>query len=369
MLDLYKERLAATLISPNDMPAPLPVPDKWVAHSVMHKAIRRSDPALACSAGMALLKIDRTGLWRRLLTISFEDVGIGDEAAAITCAAAADDPAWRAKVGGDARVVATLCRMLAEAAKDRSSDNLICAARTHPSLEQYREMAGGRPLADRLRLVEDTTLPLPARAIAAWYASGVEWYPEQRVGPGDLTGLMECYQHLGASPDFTEATKIAVRKVHEPIVLLPALISTVARIDDAQVITKEPPPTTMLGEIPAHTYDRFTRIGKAAIGMFAKRNAVIRGILDGLVPDRRWSPVMCFAVFHAEGGWLTKRRVWDEALSLERLGLEADFLPEGIGPDDFTKLIDITTAELPDLHRIRARLIAEAGHPAPGQLI
>ena len=44
---------------------------------------------------------------------------------------------------GEARVVTTLCRLLAEAEKDRSADNMICAARTHPGLglvEIHREL-------------------------------------------------------------------------------------------------------------------------------------------------------------------------------------------------------------------------------------
>ena len=369
MLTQWKERLAERLISPAEIPLPLLLPDKWVGHSVLHKAIRRGDPALACAVGAALLNIDRSGIWRQLLTIAFEDVGIGDEAAAISCAAAADDPAWRAKVGGDARVVATICTMLAEAVKERSSDELICAARSHPDLEAYREMAGGRPLPDRLRLVEDTVLPLSARAIAAWYSSGVEWYPEKRVGPGDLDGLLETYQRLGASPDFTEATRIAVRRVRQPIVLFPALLSTVARTLSSDIVVTEPQPSILINGVPAHAFDRFTRTGKAAISMFAKRNTVIRAMLDGLVPDNRWASVMAFAVFYAEGSLLNKRRMWRDTLELERLGHETDYMAEGICPEDFYALIDLTRSQLPDLNHIRARLAADADQPAHGQLL
>ncbi len=369
MLTQWKECLADRLIDPDEIPSPLTLPDKWVGHSVLHKAIRRGDPALACAVGATLLNIDRSGIWRQLLTIAFEDVGIGDETAAITCAAVADDPAWRAKVGGDARVVATICTMLAEAVKERSSDELICAARSHPGLEEYREMAGGRPLADRLRLVEDTALPLAARAISAWYSSGVEWYPEKRVGPGDLDGLLETYQRLGATPNFTEATRIAVRRVRQPIVLFPALLSTVIRDLPSDIVVTEPPPSVLINGVPAHAFDRFTRTGKAAISMFAKRNTAIRTMLDGLVPDNRWSSVMAFAVFYAEGSVLTKRRMWRDTLELERLGHETDYLAEGISPDDFRALIDLTGTQLPDLNQIRARLAADADQPAHGQLL
>lgn len=133
----------------------------------------------------------------------------------------------------------------------------------------------------------------------------------------------------------------------------------------SEIVTKEPPPTTMINGIPLHAYDRFTRIGKAAISCFASKNAAVREVLDGLVSDRRWAAVTAYAVFHAEGGRLGKRRLWRDALALEQLGQEADF--QGIVAEDFTRLITTVEAELPDLNRIRARLIAEANPPAQGQ--
>ena len=369
MLTQWRERLAERLVSPNEIPAPLPITDKWIGLSTVHKAVRRGDAALAGAAAMALLTMDRAGLWKTLLTTAFEDIGVGDENVVISCAAAAEDASWRAKVG-ETGVLVRLCRMMADAPKDRSSDNLITAARAHPGLEEYREMAGGSPLADRLRLVEDTTLPISARSIAAWFVSGVNWHGVQRVGPGDLEGLLETYLSIGASPELVAATRIGVRKVHEPIVLLPALISTVTRIDDTQIVINEPPPSAFINGVPAHAFDRFTRLGKQSITIFASKNAALRAALDGLVPDRRWAAVTALCVFHAEGGRLFgKRRLWRDALALEKLGIEADCLPEDIRPDDFTKLIEITTTELPDLDRIRARLVTEAGQPAHGQFL
>ncbi len=114
MLDIWKERLADQLVSPDEMPAPLAVPDKWIAHSLVHKAVRRGDAALAGAAGATLLDLDRGALWKTLLTTAFEDVGIGDEAAMIACAAAYSDAAWRAKVGGDLRVSAEDFRRIIE---------------------------------------------------------------------------------------------------------------------------------------------------------------------------------------------------------------------------------------------------------------
>lgn len=370
MLDRWKERLADQLVRPDEVPAPLAVIDRWGCHSLVHKAVRRGDAALAGAVGITLLGLDKVGLFKTLLTTAFEDCGIGDEATMIMCAAAADDPSWRERVGGDVRVVVSLCRLLAEAPKDRSSDNLITAARAHPGLEQYREMAGSRSVADRLRMVADAALPLSARAIAAWFGSGCDWYGVRRVGPGDLAGLLAAYGRLGVDPDLIAATRIAIRKVHEPITLMPGLLSAEARGAPSEIVTAPAPPTTMVNGIPLHAYDRFTRLGKHALAIFASKNAAMRMVLDGFVPDRRWAHVTALAAFHSEGGRLYgKRRLWRDALALEALGQEADCLPEGIAADDFTRIIETVESQLPDLDRIRKRLLSEITPPAQAHLL
>lgn len=370
MLDIWKERLADQLVSPGEVPAPLAVLDKWIAHSLVHKAVRRGDTALAGAAGVTLLGLDRGGLWKTLLTTAFEDVGIGDEAVMIICAAANDDPSWRTRVGGDGRVVATLCRMLADAPKDRSSDNLITAARAHPNLEDYRAMAGSCPVPDRLRMVEDTSLPLAGRAIAAWFGSGVDWYGVRRVGPGDLAGLLETFARLGVGPDLIAATRIAVRKVHEPITLMPALLSAEALGASSVIITVLAPPAASVHGIPLYAFDRFTRLGKHALAIFASKNTALRSVLDGLVPDRRWGHVTALAAFYAEGGRLYgRRRLWRDALALEKLVVDADFMPEGIDANAAAHLIETVESQLPDLNSIRARLVADTNPPAQARLL
>ncbi len=121
---------------------------------------------------------------------------------------------------------------------------------------------------------------------------------------------------------------------------------------------------------PRPSIRRNTRTGKGAISCFASKNAAMREVLDGLVPDKRWGHLAALAVFHVEGGRLYgKRRLHRDALALERLGQEADFLPELITADDFARLAATVKQQLPDLNRIRARLLSELNPPAQGQLL
>ena len=52
--------------------------NRWIASSALQKAIRRGDVALAQRAAFALHREDRSGIWRRLIAIAFEDVGPAD---------------------------------------------------------------------------------------------------------------------------------------------------------------------------------------------------------------------------------------------------------------------------------------------------
>src|ERR1700722_15965052 len=55
---------------------PLPG-DRWLASSVLQKAIRRGDVLIAQRAVRTLYRHDPRSAWHRLVIIAFEDVGIG----------------------------------------------------------------------------------------------------------------------------------------------------------------------------------------------------------------------------------------------------------------------------------------------------
>src|ERR1700730_15372219 len=52
--------------------------DRWIASSLLQKSIRRGDSELAYRAALRFQELDRSGIWRRLIIIAFEDVGAGD---------------------------------------------------------------------------------------------------------------------------------------------------------------------------------------------------------------------------------------------------------------------------------------------------
>jgi replication-associated recombination protein RarA len=51
--------------------------DQWVISSLLQKSIRRSETDIAQRAALTLFKLKGGAIWRRLMVIAFEDIGIG----------------------------------------------------------------------------------------------------------------------------------------------------------------------------------------------------------------------------------------------------------------------------------------------------
>src|SRR6266581_2264333 len=118
--------------SDNIVDAPLRC-DRWTASSLLQKSIRRGDVELAQRAACTLHAFDRSAIWRRLVVIACEDIGVGDIDALLETFLAATSTDFRRQCG-EASVLGAVVRRLAEAVKDRSGDYLACAAADHPDL-------------------------------------------------------------------------------------------------------------------------------------------------------------------------------------------------------------------------------------------
>jgi hypothetical protein len=278
-------------------PRPLAI-DPWVASSLLQKAIRRGDVDLAERAAFTLTRHRGQGIWRRLIGVAFEDVGVGSVDALIQTTTACTSAVWRQRVRGDELALRIIVRLLAEAPKDRSPDHLICAAHDHPILEEHRREVGAMSLAQRIAFVAEGASPVLKRAIAAWYASGVEWGKERRIGRGDLAALMGAFRDLGVPSDLVSATHTAAIRTREPIVVIMPLIWLASeKAGGHHVVDCPVPPVMMLAEVPAYALDKHTALGKAAIRRFANaRPSATRSLLTfpTIEPTtlRAWQPSM-----------------------------------------------------------------------------
>jgi MgsA AAA+ ATPase C terminal len=123
--------------------------DPWLINSLLQKSIRRGEKEIAQRPAMTLSKHRGAAIWRRLIVIAFEDIGIGSVGAVTMTVAASDDSAWRRAHGGDIRLAVAVAGILAQAPKDRSADYLG-GAKDHPLLAGFAQEMASAPPATRL---------------------------------------------------------------------------------------------------------------------------------------------------------------------------------------------------------------------------
>ena len=332
--------------------------DPWISSSALQKAIRRGEADIAARAALAVFSTAGTGIFRRFLVIAFEDVGAADPDAVIQTVLACTDPAWRQQAGGNARVVVRLASLLAKAAKDRCADHLICAARSSPSLADTRREIDGRAVPARIEMAVNSTLRVTVRATAAWFASGVEWGEEKRVGPGDLSALLGAFRDQGAPDALLDATRLAAARTREPItIMVPLIWLAIASGPKPAVVDCEVPRSPMIDGVPLYALDVHTRMGRRAIELFTKEDDAIRACLDQHVPARSRRDVAYVCSFYADGAPVTPKLNWSQADELDALGIETDLLLAGVDPGGMAALLAAFREGLDRLNIIRARLL------------
>src|SRR5262249_10106951 len=157
-----KQRLARKIDS-HSAPTNLIAADPWVVSSLLQKSIRRGETQIAQEAAFTLMKLNGSAIWRRLMVIAFEDVGVASIDAIMAVVAASSDAALRKSCGGNTRIAIHLARLLAAAAKDRSADYLV-GARDHPALANFVRTLRDALVEDILLAIRDKTLSLSSRA-------------------------------------------------------------------------------------------------------------------------------------------------------------------------------------------------------------
>jgi len=128
---------------------PLPV-SSWLAMSILQKSVRRGDTTLGLRAAATLLKADPAKLWRRLVGIVVEDIGIGDLECVRLVMAATAGKGFRQQYGGDHRVASLVVARMCEAKKCRASDDLFLSLSFHHELDELRASLAGADLAEHL---------------------------------------------------------------------------------------------------------------------------------------------------------------------------------------------------------------------------
>jgi hypothetical protein len=330
--------------------------DRWIASSVLQKSIRRGEVELAQRAACTLHAFDRNTIWRRLIVIACEDVGAGDIDVLLETFLAATSTDLRRQCG-EAEVLRTLVRRLAEAVKDRSADYLACAAKDHSDVSDICDFCRKASLEQRLQFLADTSQPLSKRAVAAWFASGINWRYDQQVRGGDIRALAATYRDLGAGEELAYSIVLAAKKAPEPLVILVPLVWLEVQRSGATSIRSDPvPQTKTIAGIPLYAFDTHTRTGKRAIERLISENKPFRDCIVRFLAKGSPRKAAEIAAFYADGAPVSRRLDWAQSDSLERLGIEADFDAAGLRRDGIGSVREAMNAALDQLNAIRAEL-------------
>lgn len=288
-LGAAKHRLACEIDSNSVLPSKTIAADPWVVSSLLQKSIRRGEIDIAQCAALTLGKFRGPAIWRRLMVIAFEDVGVANIDAITAVVAAGSDTAVRKSCGSNGRVAIHLAGLLAASPKDRSADYLV-GANDHPALANFARTIRDASVDAMLLAVGDKSLSLPNRAIAAFFAA---------IPQGDTVGgwagldrLLGAYRELGVPEDLLGATQIAASRTREPITAMVPLIWLVAQASrETRVCDCAVPSLVQMGDVPLYALDQHTRLGREAIWRFAREHPAVRWCLTHYVPERCWRGV------------------------------------------------------------------------------
>lgn len=316
--------------------------DPWAASSLLQKSIRRGETSLAQYAASVLARHRGEGVFRRLLTIAIEDVGIADVELVGEVTRLVTDRPLRLVLGSDAEIMNELCAKLAAAPKDRSTDYLYSAA------------------SAALRNGSKNASPLIGEAATALSHCTTAADPLQ-LKEAPVRRFLESYG--GDLPDaFEDAISHLSRRGGHPFVLMlvPLWAAFSTSGSEATIVTEALPETEFIEGIPLCTWCKHTAAGKAAISRFARENRKVSRELCRWVSEANRIAVALIAAFYADAVPVSRRLEWTHFRPLYEAGFEADMFEAGCPRAGVGPVFDCVRAELKHLNQLRAQLICRS---------
>lgn len=312
-----------------------PLRGQWIALSVLQKAIRRGDALQALRAASYLHRLDYRILWRRLVVIGWEDIGLGNPDLCFTTTAAAGSKRWREANGGDWAYAAYLTTAMCRSIKDRTTDDLMMIALHDPLYETQRNAYYDLQFGSLLEIVHNTDARLATRIIAAWYLAGTQSYSFEglRRRKGDVQRYFASIDPELCPEHVTSLCRIGVSRSRT---VLPVFVPTFWRnyeqadllpfVADAEILDHS------LADIPRYAFDGFTRSGRRYLKRIARAHSGLRDFLAQVAPPPERDELVREMYFRIESSLCDKRLDWDVGSAARRRADEVGF---GLQPEVF----------------------------------
>lgn len=329
--------------------------DPHLAASVLQKAIRRGEAGIALRAAARLMDSDPVRLWRRLLVIAFEDVGIGDLESVGRVVAASGQKRWRSAHGGEWAVVTKLVLNLCRAPKDRTADDLLHLAENDPRLRDHRRSWSTVPIDKLTDFIRNPTMGLPEKALAVWFGIGTEHCrsSQLRERRGFPERVFATFQEMGVPNQVLAVAYTAHRKMSWPLAAFLPVVWYQSRRAARHAEPDAMPLQEMIGDAPSYALDAYTRPGKAAIRKLTESSDRLSRHLSRHAPVTAWTKITSVMLFRIEGGLLSPRLRWDEG---NEINAAADLVVPGLSTEAVPEGLEILRSELPALNAIRRRI-------------
>jgi hypothetical protein len=358
ILEFYKDSLGGLIAARPTPPLPMPInTTPWIAMSFMQKAIRRGNGPAALMGAATLLRDAPERLWRRVGCIAFEDIGVADIECLGLVTAALAGKADRRKLGGELAVASLIIERMADAAKNRSADDLLMTIAGLPSLTEERETFAALP-DHRLRQIVLGCTDLHKRGLALWYLMGTKRCPSPNLPqrPGNVEFAFEVLAEHGVSPSMLQIARQGFRKTGEMLAPFAAMLTLMNGIRGDFAQNDFMPHKRLVGGVPSYSLDTYTREGKQAFARFLKTNAGTVEWMMVNLPDKGRNAFVGELVFRIEGGCLNNRWAGPAADEL-RAQYELGCL--GCSPDQAAGILYLMRNDMALLNDCRANVMGK----------
>ena len=287
---------------------PLPC-DRWVARSVLQKAIRRGQSALAQRALRNLLDHDERSVWRHLTVIAVEDVGVANLGILDQLVAARRDRKWRRQAGGDLRIMNELVRQMAVSNHCQATCDLLLRAVNDPSLEQIRSFALEAASAELASLLWNPDEDILHRGI---YALALGGGLAEGQNYSDPHAVLDIFADIMESQTAVDTCREAWKACRNPMTLLLPIINEKWVLNyDRFVVDDECPAGEVIEGVPGYALDQFTRIGNNISRALLSEDDELKALLNTVgISSALHSRAVGDLLFLVEGGHLTARTRW-----------------------------------------------------------
>lgn len=283
--------------------------DRWLATSLLQKAIRRDAPDLAWMAASYLLENFPAYFWRRLPIIAMEDIGLGDLDTCMMVILSSRSASARVELGGCLPVATAMVEIMCTATKDRSTDDLFdiilrCPDAREDRIAMFEAQQAEEPFATD-RAVAGV---IGAANLMAVHAGCIGDLPTISIGKKVWADAMQRCDHFAPRMEVIETALLGLKLTG--VILAPMLVLLGGHTDTQVKVTDDIMPSSPTNTaIPTWALGQHTRVGLDGFRRYISQSTKMRSLLnqaaDGSVSR---SKVVGGLVYRLDCGQLLHRR-------------------------------------------------------------